>query len=108
AATTFFKPIRVGRDGIAFIDAGFGYNNPCEVLVEEAQRQFPGRQSMQVLSIGTGLGDVVASGNMRVSIIGALKMATCSKKVAASLADRYRGSGQYCGFNVDQALQDIT
>ncbi|KXX77753.1 Calcium-independent phospholipase A2-gamma [Madurella mycetomatis] len=28
AATTFFKPIRVGRDGIEFVDAGFGHNNP--------------------------------------------------------------------------------
>ncbi|KAK3326112.1 acyl transferase/acyl hydrolase/lysophospholipase, partial [Apodospora peruviana] len=86
AATTFFKPIRTGRDGIEFVDAGFGYNNPCEVLVEEAQRQFSGRRSLRVLSIGTGLGDVVAIGNTRLSIITALKkMATSSKKVAASL-----------------------
>jgi hypothetical protein len=109
AATTFFKPIRVGRDGIEFVDAGFGYNNPCEVLVEEAQRQFPERRSMLVLSIGTGLGDVVAIGNTRMSIITApKKMATSSKKVAASLADRYGESGQYYRFNVDQGLQDIT
>ncbi|OIW30051.1 FabD/lysophospholipase-like protein [Coniochaeta ligniaria NRRL 30616] len=109
AATTFFKPIRVGRDGVEFVDAGFGYNNPCEVLVEEAQRQFPGHLSMRVLSIGTGLGDVVAIENTRMSIIKALKkMATSSKKVAASLDDRYGGSGQYYRFNVDQGLQDIT
>ncbi|KAJ9131753.1 FabD/lysophospholipase-like protein [Coniochaeta hoffmannii] len=53
AATTFFKPISVGGDGIDFIDAGFRYNNPCEVLIEEAR----------------GLGDVVAIGNPRMSII---------------------------------------
>src|ERR1700722_14732281 len=63
AATTFFKSITVGRDGIEFIDAGFGYNNPCEILIEEARRQFPGRAQMLVLSIGTGLGDVVTIGN---------------------------------------------
>jgi hypothetical protein len=109
AATTFFKPIRVGRDGIEFVDAGFGYNNPCEVLIEEAQRQFPERRAMRVLSIGTGLGDVVAIGNTRMSIITALKkMATSSKKVAANLAGRYGGTGQYYRFNVDQGLQDIT
>ncbi|KAK3936717.1 hypothetical protein QBC46DRAFT_461339 [Diplogelasinospora grovesii] len=108
AATTCVKPIRVGRDGIEFIDAGFGYNNPCEVLVDEAHGQFPGR-SMRVLSIGTGLGDVVAIGNTRRSIITALKkMATSSKKVAATLDDRYSESGQYYRFNVDQGLQDIT
>ncbi|KAK4139118.1 kinase subdomain-containing protein, partial [Dichotomopilus funicola] len=108
AATTFFKPIRVGRDGVKFIDAGFGYNNPCEVLIEEAQRQFPEGRAIRVLSIGTGLGDVVEIGNTRLSIITALKkMATSSKKVAASLADRYGESGQYYRFNVDQGLQDI-
>ncbi|KAK3933490.1 FabD/lysophospholipase-like protein [Diplogelasinospora grovesii] len=74
AATTFFKPIRVGRDGIKFINAGFGYNNPYEVL-------FPERRLLQVLSIGTGLRDVVTIGNTRMSIITALKkMATSSKK----------------------------
>jgi len=100
--------MRAGRDGIEFIDAGFGYNNPCEVLVDEAQRQFPGRRPLRVLSIGTGLGDVVEI-NTRLSIITALKkMATSSKKVAASLDDRYGESGQYYRFNVDQGLQDIT
>lgn len=38
AATTFFKSIRVGRDGIEFVDAGFGYNNPREILIEEARQ----------------------------------------------------------------------
>jgi hypothetical protein len=109
AATTFFKPFRVGRDGIKFVDAGFGYNNPCEVLIKEAQQEFSGRRPMRVLSIGTGLGDVVAISNTRMSIITALKkMATSSKKVAASLDDRYGGTGQYYRFNVDQGLHDIT
>lgn len=36
AAITFFKPICVGRDGVEFIDAGFGYNNLYEVLIKEA------------------------------------------------------------------------
>ncbi|KAK3942097.1 hypothetical protein QBC46DRAFT_457725 [Diplogelasinospora grovesii] len=38
AAITFFKPIRVGRDGIEFVNARFRYNNLYEVLVEEARR----------------------------------------------------------------------
>jgi hypothetical protein len=58
------------------------------VLVEEAQRQYTGHRLLRALSIGTGLGDVVAIGNTRPSIISALKkMATSSKKVAASLDD---------------------
>ena len=109
AATTFFKSIKVGRDEIEFVDAGFGYNNPSEILIEEARRQFPGRGQMRVLSIGTGLGDVVTIGNTRLSIINALKkMATSSKKVSARLDSRYGDDGQYYRLNVDQGLQDIT
>lgn len=109
AATILFKPIKVGRDEIEFVDAGFGYNNPCEVLIEEAQRQFPGQQRMRILSIGTGLGDVVTIKDTRYSIIGALKkMATTSKRVAASLDKRYGDDDQYYRFSVSRGLDDIT
>ena len=81
AAVTFFKSIKLGRDEIEFVDAAFGYNNPCEVLIEEGRRQFPERSQMRVLSIGTGLGDVVSITDSRSSIIDSLKrMATSSKK----------------------------
>lgn len=109
AAVSFFKPIRLGRDRVEFIDAGYGYNNPCEVLIEEGQRLFPNRTQMCVLSIGTGLGDVVTIKDSRRSIIKALKqMATSTKKVAAKLHNRFGDVGQYYRFNVDQGLQDIT
>lgn len=109
AATTFFKPIKVGRDGTEFIDAAFGHNNPCEVLIEEGQRLFPNCGRMCILSIGTGLGDVVTIKDSRLSIINALKqMATSSKKVAARLNNRFGDVGPYFRFNVDQGLQDIT
>lgn len=109
AATTFFKPIRVGRDGIEFVDAGFGYNNPSEVLIEEAGRRFPGRDRMQVISIGTGLGNVVSIGDTRISIINALKkMATTSRAVAARLDDRFGDDGRYVRFNVKKGLEDTT
>ncbi|PQE04446.1 Acyl transferase acyl hydrolase lysophospholipase protein [Rutstroemia sp. NJR-2017a BVV2] len=109
AATTFFKSIKCGRDGIEFIDAGFGYNNPCEVLIEEAQRQFPGAHQMRVLSIGTGLGEVVTIKDKRISILRALKkMATSSKKVADRLDAKYGDGGQYYRFNVDRGLEDVT
>lgn len=109
AATTFFKPIRVGRDDVNFIDAAFGYNNPCEVLLEEARRQYPGDRKLRILSIGTGLGDTSSISKTRTSIIKALKkMATSSKKVAMRLENQFGGSGQYYRFNVDRGLQDVT
>lgn len=109
AASTFFKSIKVGRDGVEFIDAGFGHNNPCDVLIQEAQSQFPNRTNMQILSIGTGLGDVVTIDNTRKSILRALKkMATSSKKVAFNLKSRFGDTNQYYRFNVDVGLKDIT
>jgi hypothetical protein len=107
AATTFFKPIRVGEDGIEFIDAGFGYNNPCEELVAEAKRRFPGRR-LQILSIGTGLGDVVKIGG-RLDILHALKkMATTSKQVAARMDAGFGEEKGYFRFNVEHGLEDTT
>lgn len=109
AATTFFKPIQLGRNQMTFIDAGFGYNNPCEELIKEGQRVFPGRQELRVLSIGTGLGSVVGIKKTRMSIIRALKdMATSSAKIATTLNDRYGNSDQYFRFNVDRGLEDVT
>lgn len=109
AATTFFKPIKCGRDQIEFIDAGFGYNNPCEVLIEEAQHAFPAAKDLHILSIGTGLGDVVTIKDSRVSILKALKtMASSSTKVANRLRDKYRDTNSYYRFNVDRGLDDVT
>jgi patatin-like phospholipase/acyl hydrolase len=109
AATTFFKSIKCGRDEIEFIDAGFGYNNPCEVLIEEAKKTFPAAGEMQVLSIGTGLGDVVTIKDNRFSILNALKkMASSSKQVTDRLSDEYGNGCIYFRFNVDRGLQDIT
>jgi hypothetical protein len=94
---------------LKFVDAAFGYNNPCEVVIDEARRQYPDHEKIRVLSICTGLGDVVAIDNSRLSIANALKrMATSSKMVASRLDSRYGDGGEYHRFNVDQGLQDIT
>lgn len=109
AATTFFKSIQVGRDKIEFIDAGFGYNNPTEILVEEAEKQFPGHGQLHILSIGTGLGRVVTIQDSRRSILSSLKaMASESTKVARKLDNKYGEGGQYYRFNVELGLDDVT
>jgi hypothetical protein len=90
------------------VDAGFGYNNPCEVLIQEGQQQFPERGRLQVLSIGTRYRNVVTIGDTRMSILSALKpMASSSKKVAANLDHRYGDTGQYDRFIVEQGLENI-
>jgi patatin-like phospholipase/acyl hydrolase len=109
AATTFFKSIQLGRDKIEFIDAGFGYNNPTEILVEEAEKEFPGHGQLHILSIGTGLGRVVTIHDSRRSILSALKtMASESTKVARKLDNKYKEGDHYHRFNVDRGLDDVT
>ncbi|KAI1170819.1 hypothetical protein F4777DRAFT_567873 [Nemania sp. FL0916] len=109
AATTFFKSIKIGRDNIEFIDAGLKYNNPCEILIREVKHKFLGRRELQILSIGTGLGDVVTIKDKRLSILNALKnLATSSKAVAERLDYQYKHSDLYFRFNVEQGLNDVT
>lgn len=109
AATTFFKSAKIGRDGIEFVDAALGFNNPSEVLLQEAHQVFPEAQEMRLLSIGTGLGGIVSIRDTRTSIIGMLKkIGTESNKVADRLEERFQGTNQYCRFNVDRGMEDIT
>ncbi|KKF93514.1 Vegetative incompatibility protein HET-E-1 [Ceratocystis platani] len=106
AAITLFDPIKLGRDGIEFIDASYGYNNPCEALISEAGRQFPGRHIM-ILSIGTGVDDVVEISDSRGSVLEALrKMATSSKQTDLRLKEKYNSPGVYRRFNVEIGLRD--
>ncbi|KAL2888384.1 Vegetative incompatibility protein HET-E-1 [Ceratocystis lukuohia] len=106
AAITLFDPIKLGRDEIEFIDASYGYNNPCEALISEAKEQFPGRRIM-TLSIGTGLGDVVEISDSRDSVLEALKkMATTSKDTDLRLKQKYTTPGVYYRFNVENGLKN--
>ncbi|KAI0901540.1 acyl transferase/acyl hydrolase/lysophospholipase [Annulohypoxylon nitens] len=111
AATTYFKPIKLGRDNIEFIDAGFGCNNPCGILIEEAQQQFPQyrRDQFHVLSIGTGLTNVVEIKDSLPAIVNALKkMTTTSNQVARDMDRLYGDKGRYHRFSVDRGLEDVT
>ncbi|PHH49483.1 hypothetical protein CFIMG_006583RA [Ceratocystis fimbriata CBS 114723] len=112
AAVEFFDSIKIGRDEIEFIDAGFGYSNPCEVLIEQATSIFPNRE-IRITSIGTGLGDVIQIQDTKKSVIEALrKMAASSKAVDLRLRSKYpntRGQDrQYYRLNVANGLEDTT
>lgn len=98
-----------GRDDIEFVDATFGHNNPCEILIQEGRNRFPERRQMRILSIGTGHGNIITIENFPASIISALRnMAMSSRRVAHTLHDRFESDNQYFRFNVDQRLRDIT
>jgi hypothetical protein len=107
AATTFFPSICCGSQDIEFIDAGFGHNNPTEVLLSEARKLFHPDEVDCVLSIGTGLDGIIPVGNNRRSIIEALsKMASNSQAVHRRLADLLPEE-LYFRFNVTRGLDDV-
>ncbi|KAL2886498.1 Vegetative incompatibility protein HET-E-1 [Ceratocystis lukuohia] len=108
AAVAFFKPIKLGRERIEFIDAAFGHNNPCETLIKEAERLFPRHETIAV-SLGTGLGDVVEIQNLRNSITSAFeKMVSSSKGTHQRLKDKYKGTNNYHRLDVISGLMDVT
>ncbi|KAL2886900.1 Vegetative incompatibility protein HET-E-1 [Ceratocystis lukuohia] len=106
AAITLFDSIKLGREEIQFIDASYGYNNPCEALITEAKIHSSGRNII-ILSIGTGHGDVVEISDSRGSVLEALKkMASSSKTTELRLRERYNNPGVYYRFNVENGLKD--
>ncbi|KAL2890556.1 Vegetative incompatibility protein HET-E-1 [Ceratocystis lukuohia] len=105
AAVTLFDPIKLGRDKIEFINASYGHNNPCETLISEAERQFPGRH-IAILSIGTGVNDGVPIKDSRDSVLEAhKKMATSSKQTDLRLKQKHKSPGVYYRFNVEIGLK---
>ncbi|PHH51952.1 Vegetative incompatibility protein HET-E-1 [Ceratocystis fimbriata CBS 114723] len=107
SAPNNFISNKIGRDEEQFIDAQYGYNNPCEVLITEAEKEFPGRE-MMILSIGTGLGDVVEISDSKSSVFRAdSKVATTSKQVDLRLREKHSSTGGYYRFNVENGLEDV-
>jgi hypothetical protein len=100
--------ISCGEQEIEFIDAGFGHNNPSEILLSEAEDLFIDENCDCILSIGTGLNDVISIEDSRRSILSALKkMATSSENVHRRLAERLP-EDVYFRFDVARGLNDIT
>jgi Patatin-like phospholipase len=62
AAPTFFDSITI--NGEEYVDGGFGCNNPCRVVYNEARKLWPDREIGCVISIGTGMPKVQAVPNM--------------------------------------------
>lgn len=109
AATTFFKSIKCGPNEIEYIDAGFGYNNPCQILLDEARTVYDLQDNSLtfVLSIGTGLGGPVSVLGGRFAIIKALKKMASSSQAVAEAMDSQLEPAMYYRFNVTKGLSLI-
>ncbi|KAL2886901.1 FabD/lysophospholipase-like protein [Ceratocystis lukuohia] len=97
----------LGRDKEVFISAEFGYNNPCEILISEAEKKFKDRELI-ILSIGTGITKVVEIGDESESLNSALaKLGASSKTCEIRLDDKYHDDPNYQRFNVENGLREI-
>lgn len=120
AAPTFFESITI--DHVRYIDAGLGYNNPGEVVLEIVQTIWPGRPIGVFLSLGTGEESRldVSKNNSDTSWLGAKYQAKVVLAMAslASSADRVHEQlymyfkrqtedKVYFRFNVDQGLETV-
>lgn len=117
AATDFFDPIKIGRFGDGFADAGAGTNNPIRVVWNEAKHTFlhsaqlPEGHIRCLISIGPGRPSLRAFGGNLQTVATALVRMAADAQHTADLFHSARlqliHSQQYFRFNVDQGLQGI-
>jgi hypothetical protein len=120
AAPTYFKAIRIPRGDTTaarYVDGGMGFNNPAEILVEEAMRVRPGRPISCIVSIGTGQmgpASLAEEGEspkiIPTDVINVLvSSVTRGEQVHHRLDERFPPGNPttYLRFNVEQGLQDI-
>ncbi|TVY92172.1 Calcium-independent phospholipase A2-gamma [Lachnellula willkommii] len=120
AAPRFFKTIYITDSGIKkeYFDGGFGYNNPTEVLIKEAIREFDSTKEITcIVSIGTGQPKVSQVNTSSLwqrtfptDFIEALKKyATSSEVVANRVEGKYRNfPGLVHRLNVQKGLEEVS
>ncbi|KAI9862173.1 MAG: hypothetical protein M1824_001554 [Vezdaea acicularis] len=111
AAAMFFDPIEIGRQ--KFVDGATGFNNPVEVVLEEAESIWPdARPRIQSLvSIGTGVPDLKDFGDNLKEVVETLKAISTEteeteKRFFKNHKDRGVG-GRYFRYNVQQGLGGV-
>ena len=127
AAPTFFPPIKFSsQTGGDFIDAGVGYNNPTQILVNEAKsyyrmKSYKATQPTCLVSIGTGQKDLIQldraasmlwfkdrSGLSIAQVLGDI-VTDCENthdEVLLSYLEN-NAKDQYYRFNVPQGMQQV-
>ncbi|KAL8734464.1 MAG: hypothetical protein Q9181_003167 [Wetmoreana brouardii] len=121
AAPTFFKRITIVDDGGAqedFLDGGLRFNNPAELVIEEAMRTFGGASKLGCLvSIGTGHRGTIGLSHpdafQKIIPTGMVKVlkeiATNCEAIAHKLAERFRQSpDRYFRYSVSHGVGSIS
>jgi predicted acylesterase/phospholipase RssA len=72
AATTFFDPVEIGDHKELFADGALHYNNPMEMILQEAKELWP-NDELLLLSIGTGTAPGQSINEGLLSVVEQLK-----------------------------------
>lgn len=121
AAPTFFKRITITDDGGAqedFLDGGLRFNNPAQLVLEEAMKSFgDGSKLGCLVSIGTGYPGTIGLSQpeafqkiLPTKMVGVLKqIATNCEGIAYKLAGRFRQSpDRYFRYSVNYGVGSIS
>lgn len=108
-------PIELGRPPKTYVDGGLPYNNPVRALYDEAKHVwgFSRREIGCIVSIGTGVPALVATGDGGKSILQSLiSIATNTQQTADDFADdmehlRETEPIEYFRLNVEQGVQQV-
>ncbi|KAI9835331.1 MAG: hypothetical protein M1819_002475 [Sarea resinae] len=121
AAPTFFKRISIGEEGHPmeeFIDAAVGYNNPANLVLEEAKNVFGSAKPIRcVVSVGTGHPGTVGLARpdafqkiLPTKLIQVLKQtATECEQTASLISKRFKDFEDfYFRFNVEHGAEGVS
>jgi predicted acylesterase/phospholipase RssA len=110
AAPTFFDSIKIGKYGQLYIDGGLGYNNPVQLVYNEAKDIWPSRE-IQILSVGTGVAPSKKFEGNLYKIVQAMKELVSRSDETADVFDKEHKdlseNGGLFRFRVDQDLGTI-
>lgn len=112
AAPIYFPPISMGNPPRTFVDGGLGYNNPTQVLRQEATHIWPSRSIGCIVSIGTGVFGSRDVGRSIKPLFETLKaISTDTEKVAREVKEemehQFPEQQVYFRFNVQQGLETV-
>jgi len=118
AAPTFFKSVAIGDENLKqiYVDGGLRVNNPVKYVISEAESAFPNRKISCLLSLGTGLPEVIGLDEpdsfqkmVPSKLIKVLKgIATDCEAASEDVEKDFHGTGTYFRLNVDAGLEKIT
>lgn len=111
AAATFFDPIKIGLQ--EYVDGATGYNNPVELVLEEARRIWKDAPSRVqcLVSIGTGVPNPKDFGDNLKEVFGTLKAISIETEKTEQRFLKNSASfglgGRYFRFNVSKGLNGV-